>query len=64
MAFAIFFSFLFLFPVLVYSESHSTFYYSNNPVAAEVDGEPIYLDDLKHVRIQEALMQLHQMQTR
>ena len=63
-AFAFFFSFLFLFPGLVYSESHPTSYYSNNPVAAEVDGEPIYLDDLKHVRIQEALMQLHQMQTR
>jgi len=38
--------------------------YSNNPIAAEVDGEPIYLDDLKHVRIQEALAQLHEMQTR
>ena len=38
--------------------------YSNNPIAAEVDGEPIYLDDLKHVRIQEALTQLHEMQTR
>jgi len=63
-AMAILFSFLFLFPGLVYSESHPTSYYSNNPVAAEVDGEPIYLDDLKHVRIQEALMQLHQMQTR
>ncbi|MBC8285720.1 MAG: hypothetical protein H8E32_18045, partial [Nitrospinae bacterium] len=61
---AILFSFLILFPGLVYSESHPTTYYSNNPVAAEVDGEPIHLDDLKHVRIQEALMQLHQMQTR
>ena len=38
--------------------------FSNNPIAAEVDGEPIYLDDLKHVRIQEVLMQLHEMQTR
>ena len=38
--------------------------FSNNPIAADVDGEPIYLDDLKHVRIQEVLMQLHEMQTR
>ena len=39
-------------------------FYSNNSIAAEVDGEPIYLDDLKHVRIQEVLKQLHEMQTR
>ena len=38
--------------------------YSNNPIAAEVDGEPIYLDELKHIRIQEVLKQLHEMQTR
>lgn len=38
--------------------------YSNNPIAAEVDGKPLYLDDLKHIRIQETLMQLHEMQTR
>ena len=38
--------------------------YSNNPIVAEVDGEPIYLNDLKHVRIQEVLKQLHEMQTR
>jgi protein-disulfide isomerase len=37
--------------------------YSNNPIVAEVDGNPIYLDDLKNVRIQESLMQLHEMQT-
>jgi len=61
---AIFFSFLFLFPGGIYSESHKTSHYSNNPVVAEVDDEPIHLDDLKHIRIQEALMQLHQMQTR
>ena len=38
--------------------------FSNNPIAAEVNGEPIYLDDLKHVRIQETLNQLHEMHTR
>ena len=38
--------------------------YSNNPVVAEVDGKPVYQDDLKHVRIQEALQQLHEMHTR
>lgn len=42
----------------------STPVYSNNPIAAEVDGVPIYLDELKHIRIQEALKQLHEMQTR
>ena len=42
----------------------STPVYSNNPIAAEVDGKPIYLDELKHIRIQEALKQLHEMQTR
>ncbi len=63
-ALAILFSFLFLFPGGGYSESNPTSHYSNNPVVAEVDDEPIHLDDLKHVRIQEALMQLHQMQTR
>ena len=61
---AIIFSFLFLFPEWVYSDSNPTSYYSNNPVVAEVEDESIHLDDLKHVRIQEALMQLHQMQTR
>lgn len=38
--------------------------YSNNPIAAKVDGEPVFLDDLKHVRIQETLQQLYEMQTR
>jgi hypothetical protein len=63
-ALKILFSFLFFFPGWVYSESQPTSHYSNNPVVAEVDDKPIYLDDLKHIRIQEALMQLHQMQTR
>lgn len=48
----------------MFADSVKTPVYSNNPVAAEVDGEPIYLDDLKHIRIQEALKQLHEMQTR
>ena len=48
----------------VYAFAGSNPVYSNNPVVAEVDGEPIYLDDLKHIRIQEALKQLHVMQTR
>jgi len=58
------FALLILFPAWAFSDSNPLPYYSNNPVAAEVDGEPIYLDDLKHVRIQEALVQLHHMQTR
>jgi protein-disulfide isomerase len=42
----------------------STPVYLNNPIVAEVDGKPIYLDELKHIRIQEALKQLYEMQTR
>ncbi|MDA8560280.1 thioredoxin domain-containing protein [Nitrospinae bacterium] len=42
----------------------STPVYLNNPIVAEVDGKPIYLDELKHIRIQEALKQIYEMQTR
>ena len=42
----------------------STPVYLNNPIVAEVDGKPIYLDELKHIRIQEALKELYEMQTR
>jgi len=59
----IFFSLIFI-PSFANADSHPATLYSNNPVVAEVDGEPINRDDLKHVRIQEALMQLHQMETR
>ena len=55
---------LILCPGLAYSDPQEHAYYSNNPIVAEVDGEPIHLDDLKHVRIQEALVQLHHMKTR
>ncbi|MZG52863.1 MAG: thioredoxin domain-containing protein [Nitrospinae bacterium] len=61
---AVLFYFLFSFPGWVSADPPPISYYSNNPIVAEVDGEPIYLDDLKHIRIQEALVQLHQMQTR
>ena len=60
----ILFCFFILIPELVYSDPRPPAYYSNNPIVAEVDGEVIRLDDLKHVRIQEALLQLHQMQIR
>ncbi|MBI4384108.1 MAG: thioredoxin domain-containing protein [Nitrospinae bacterium] len=36
--------------------------YSNNPAVAVVEGEPITLDDLKNSQIQEAMVQLHEMQ--
>jgi protein-disulfide isomerase len=48
----------------VYADGTKNPVYSNNPIVAEVDGDPIYLDDIKHVRIQEALSQLDAMQTR
>ncbi len=57
------FYFLLLFSATAYADSSTISIYSNNPIVAEVDGEPIYLDDLKHARIQEALIKLHQMQT-
>ena len=60
----ILFCFFILIPELVCSDPRPPAYYSNNPIVAEVDGEVIHLDDLKHVRIQEALVQLHQMKTR
>ena len=59
---AVFCVFFFAGTVEVFADS--TPVYSNNPIAAEVDGKPIYLDELKHIRIQEALKQLHEMQTR
>ncbi|MCH8157746.1 MAG: hypothetical protein IID18_08355, partial [Nitrospinae bacterium] len=37
--------------------------YSNNPILAIVDGEPVILDDLKNAEIHEAMVQLYQMQT-
>ena len=60
----ILFCFFVLIPNVVCSDPHPPAIYSNNPIIAEVDGEVIQLDDLKHIRIQEALVQLHQMQTR
>jgi len=51
-------------PTLVFPDTVSNSFYSNNPIVAEVDGKPIHLDDLKHARIQEALMQLYQMKKR
>ena len=58
------FCFFILIPGLGYSDPRTPAYYSNNPIVAEVDGEVIHLDDLKNVRIQDALVQLHQMKTR
>jgi len=55
---------LMFFPVLSFSDPVTPSFYSNNPIVAEVDGDPIHLDDLKHVRIQEALVQLYQMKNR
>ena len=38
--------------------------FSNNPLMAVVDGEPIRLDDLKNAGIQDALVHLYEMQAR
>ena len=36
--------------------------YNNNPIIAELDGRPIFLDDLKNSKIQDTLVQLYRMQ--
>ena len=36
--------------------------FSNNPVVAVADGQPIYLDDLKNAQIHELMVRLYQMQ--
>jgi len=36
--------------------------YDNNPIIAELDGQPIFLDDLKNAKIQDNLVQLYRMQ--
>ena len=36
--------------------------YSNNPVVALAEGQPILLDDLKNAQIHEMMMRLYQMQ--
>ncbi len=51
-------------PASLFADPVVSSFYSNNPIVAEVDGEPIHLDDLKHARIQEALVQLYQMKNR
>ena len=51
-------------PLLLFADPVKSSFYSNNPIVAEVDGDPIHLDDLKHVRIQEALVRLYQMKNR
>ena len=61
---AIFFVLILGGPTALYADRVDRSIYSNNPIAAEVDGEPIYLDELKHIRVQEVLTQLYAMQTR
>ena len=43
------------------SDSKATTY-DNNPIIAELDGQPIFLDDLKNAKIQDTLVQLYRMQ--
>ncbi len=38
--------------------------YTNNPVVATVDGEPLMMSDLKNARMHDAMYQLHEMQSR
>lgn len=47
----------------VRAESSGLNLYTNNPVLAIVDGEPLILDDLKNSQIHDAMVQLYQMQS-
>lgn len=49
---------------LVFAESSNNTVYNNNPTLAIVDGEPIRADDLKNIKIQEALVRVYEMQDR
>ena len=53
---------LFFLSSLIHAES-TDLSYTNNPVLAVVDGEPIVLDDLKNAQIHDAMVQLYQMQS-
>jgi predicted DsbA family dithiol-disulfide isomerase len=53
---------LFFLASLIHAES-TDLSYTNNPVLAVVDGQPITLDDLKNAQIQDAMVQLYQMQS-
>ena len=46
------------------AESNDLRPYTNNPILAVVDGEPLILDDLKNSQIHETMVQLYQMQSR
>jgi len=51
-------------PGSVFADSSLPPAYTNNPVVAVVDGEPIMMDDLKNAQIHDAMDQLHEMQSR
>jgi predicted DsbA family dithiol-disulfide isomerase len=52
-----------VFPSLVAAESNELRPYTNNPVVAIVDDEPVILEDVKNAQIHEAMVQLYQMQS-
>ena len=49
-------------PAQVHAESNELRLYTNNPILAVVDGEPLILDDLKNSQIHAAMVQLYQIQ--
>lgn len=49
---------------LALAEPSKAAVYDNNPILAIVDGEPIRTDDLKNIKIQEALVRVYEMQSR
>ena len=50
-------------PSQVHAESNELRLYTNNPILAVVDGEPLILDDLKNSQIHDAMVQLYQIQS-
>ncbi len=52
------------FPQPGIADSNNGKTFTNNPVVATVDGEPIMMDDVKNAQIHDAMAQLHKMQNR
>ena len=59
---AVLISLLGIFPSRAFAELNGLSPYTNNPILAVVDGEPMILDDLKNAQIHDTMLQLYQMQ--
>ncbi len=53
-----------LFAKTGFADPHNGKTFTNNPVVATVEGEPVMMDDVKNAQIHDAMAQLHKMQNR